>query len=235
LASSTPNYGFETGVVTDDFIEPSHHNRLADTVDRALGEFLTHVIAAGAQDGWEIELTKEVSAGRGLISACWCQTGAAQAIEQLTNDAVNHVYGVLDETSAPEGTAQFVAQVAPPGPGGSILLGTIELDAGGAVVTIDNDAPGVQRSCHRLAVETLVGSGVVQGVPGGATVVACVSHAAIGEFRVPGDLRVDSDTPLTEWEVAQHHRGDEFTIRVTNLSSYPVDFAYTWSREGIIK
>ena len=32
----TGNYQFVTAVAVDDFVQPSHNNRLADTVDRVL-------------------------------------------------------------------------------------------------------------------------------------------------------------------------------------------------------
>lgn len=235
MASSTPNYDLTTDVVADDFVAPSHNNRLADTIDRALGEFLKSIIAAGAHEGWEITTAKTVAAGQGLLGACWCRTVVAQDIQDLTDGAVNYVYGALVENSAPDGEISFVAQVAPPGPGQAILLGTIELDAGGNVVAVDNNAAGSQRDCHRLAIEELQGTGIIEGVPGGATVSACVSHAAAGEFRIPGDLRVSSESQDFEWAVTEHHRGDEFWLRVTNSGSYPGDFEYDWSREGITR
>lgn len=235
MASTTPNYGFATDVVADDLVEPTHHNRLADVVDRALGEFLTHIIPAGAHEGWAITASKEMTAGQGLLGACWCRTSGAQAINDLTDGALNYVYGVPEEDSAPDGAVRFVAQIAPPGPGGAILLGTIELDADGNVLSIDNQAPGVQRSCHRIAIERLEGTGIIEAIPGGATVFACVSHVEMGEFRAPGDLQVSSEAASFEWEVTHHHRGDEFRIQVTNNGSYVADFTYTWSREGIVR
>ena len=45
MATTTPNYQLATGVVTDDFVQPDHQNRVADTVDRALGRFLRRMTA----------------------------------------------------------------------------------------------------------------------------------------------------------------------------------------------
>lgn len=235
MGSTTPNYGFATAVVADDLVEPDHNNRLADTVDRTLGEFLRHIIPMGAHEGWEITGDKEVSAGQGLIGACWCRTMEAQEIVGLSEGAVNYVYGAADAQSAPAGTVQFVAQTAPPGPGEAVYLGTIELDAEGEVVEIDNEAAGVQRNCHRLAVERLAGSGLVEDVPAQESVTVKVEHGSEGEFRVPGDLRVTSDSPDFEWEVAEAHRGDRFRLRVTNVGGEAADFAYEWSREGLAR
>lgn len=235
MASTTPNYGFATGVAADDLVEPDHNNRLADTVDRTLGEFLRHIIPAGAPEGWEISAETKVTAGQGLIGACWCRTLEPREITGLSEGAVNHVYGAPTAQSAPEGAVQFVAQTAPPGPGGSVYLGTIELDGDGEVVGIDNEAAGAQRNCHRLAVERLEGSGLVEDVPAEESVIVEVEHGSEGEFRVPGDLRVTSDSPDFEWEVAEAHRGDRFRMQVTNTGSEAADFAYEWSREGLAR
>ena len=235
MAATTQNYGFATGVAADDFVEPDHNNRLADTVDRTLGEFLRHIIPAGAHEGWEITGDKEVSAGQGLIGACWCRTLEAQEIVGLIEGAVNHVYGAPTAQSAPEGAVQFVAQTAPPGPGDAVYLGTIELDGEGEVVGIDNEAAGTQRNCHRLAIERLEGSGLVEDVPAEESVTVEVAHESEGEFQVPGDLQVTSDGADFEWEVTEAHRGDRFRLRVTNVGSEAADFAYEWSREGLAR
>ena len=235
MPSTSPNYGFATGVVNDDFVAPSHNNRLADTVDRALGGVLQSILAPGVLEGWELDETEEVAAGGGLIGPCWCRTYAPQAVDGLTDGAVNYVYGCLEATSAPDGTVQFVAQIAPPGPGQSIFLGTMELDSQGDVVAVDNAAPGVERSCHRVAFGALEGSGVVEAVPGGAEVAVTVGHGAMGEFRIPGALSVAPTSETCECVVTEHHRGDRFLMVVKNCGSYLEDLVYTWSRDGILR
>jgi len=235
MASSTENYGFTTGVTSDDLVEAGHHNRVADTVDRALGEFLRGVINRGACQGWEIGEDKTVGPGEGLVGACWCRTGSAQAIAGLTSGAVNYVYVALDETSAPDGTVQFVGQLAPPGPGGAAFLGTLELDGQGAVLSVDNHAEGVERQCHALRFGKLAGSGTVVGVPGGGSQAVMVDHAAAGEFRTLGDLRVEAGGEGFEVRVLEHHRGDRFELEVTNPGEEPADVVYSWSREGLLR
>ena len=65
MAGSTANYGLATGVVTDDLIEPEHHNRVADTLDRVLGWFLKRMMADGAYSGWTLTTAGTVEPGSG--------------------------------------------------------------------------------------------------------------------------------------------------------------------------
>jgi hypothetical protein len=235
MASSTHNYGLATAVATDDLVEAAHHNRIADTLDRALGELVQRVLSSGALEGWEVTNAKQVSAGDGLIGACWCSTTAAQSITGLTNGALNYIYAVLDEGSAPHGSVQFVGQMAPPGPGGSILLGTLELDGAGEAIAVDNAPADVQRSCHPLRFAALAGTGVVTALPGGQSASVVVDHSASGVFRLPGDLRVSAQAANTEVVVSADHQGDQFGITVRNLGGSPVDAAYGWTREGVLQ
>ena len=70
MGSTTPNYGLATGVQTDELVEPWHHNRVADTLDRALGEMVRRLLPEGVHAGWLIGEEKSVTAGSGLIRAC---------------------------------------------------------------------------------------------------------------------------------------------------------------------
>ena len=235
MASSTPNYGLATAVETDDLVEATHHNRMADTLDRALGELVKGLLGTGAHEGWEITNAKQVGAGAGLIGPCWCSTAAAQGISGLTNGAVNYVYAVLDEGSAPDGSVRFSGQLAPPGPGSSILLGTLALNGAGQVVTVDNAPTGAQRSCHALRFGELVGTGTVANLPAGQTASVLVDHSAAGVFRLPGDLRASTATLNVAVTVSEHYRGDRFGLTITNSGTTPASVTYTWTREGILQ
>jgi len=235
MAGTTPNYGLATDVQTDDLVEPWHHNRVADTLDRALGEMVRQLLGDGVHAGWMIEETKRVTSGTGLIGGCWCGTGVAAEIAGLTNGTVNYVYAVSGEGSAPDGTVAFVAQLAPPGPGGSVLLGTIELAADGSVVAVDNGCEGAQRERHGLMFGRVSGSGIEEDVAADETVEIVVDHGAAGGFRVPGELRVTSDSPGFAWVVTEHHRGDGFVIAATNGGTESADFEYEWEREGLLR
>jgi hypothetical protein len=75
MAGVSANYGLATGVLADDLIEPQHHNRVADTVDRVLGLFLKRMMAAGVYEGWSLTLDGEVTAGEGLVGRVQGQRG----------------------------------------------------------------------------------------------------------------------------------------------------------------
>ena len=63
--AQTNIYGLPTGVVADDFIEPSHHNRIADPLDRLLGNFLQKLMADGAV--YSIDAKATFYAGGALV------------------------------------------------------------------------------------------------------------------------------------------------------------------------
>lgn len=235
MANVTPNYKLTTDVVTDDFVQPEHNNRVADTLDRVLGCFLRQIIVAGVHEGWEITQDKQVGPGEGLVSACWCKTATAQDIDGLTNGAVNYVFIEADETSAPEGTVRVYAQLSPSGPSGSILLGTLELDAEGEVVAVDNEAEGVARNCHPLAWGAFAGGGTVEAVPPGGEVSFYVDHGEQGSFRLPGAIAFEVEGEQFAWSLDQAHDAERFRVTAVNEGSYPADLEYAWEREGILR
>lgn len=226
----TENYLLVTDVVVDDFVQPSHNNRLADTVDRVLGSVLRRLLTAGVFEGWSILGDKTVGTGQGLVGACWCQTTAAQEISGLTANAVNHVFIAATADGGPQGTVSAFAQLSSTGPSDSIYLGTIELDAAGEVLGIDNAADGVQRQCYPLAWRDLAGSGTIEDVAPSAQETVYVTHEAL---RVPGAIVLASDTPDFTWEIGESWRGDKFLLAVTNGGASTADFEFIWARTGI--
>ncbi len=226
----TDNYQFVTAVAVDDFVQPSHNNRLADTVDRVLGSVLRRLLTAGVHEGWSILADKTVGPGQGLVGVCWCETASAQAITGLTDDAVNHVFVQATADGGPDGTISVFAQLSGTGPSDSVYLGTIELDAGGDVVAIDNAAAGVDRQCYPLAWRSLSGSGTVESVDPEAEESVYVEH---DDLRVPGAIELSSSSQDFTWEIDETWRADEFLLRVTNNGGSAADFEYTWTREGI--
>jgi hypothetical protein len=230
MAGWTGNYGFATDVAVDDFVQPAHNNRIADTVDRVLGGVLKNLMRPGVLEGWSILADRTVGVGQGLVAACWCQTTQAQAIVGLTDDAVNHVFLEADADGPTGGSVNVFAQLSSSGPTGAIYLGTIGLDAAGAVTAINNDAPGVDRQCHPLAWSTLSGAGTIAAVPAGGEASDLVSHQAL---RVPGAIALETTSPDFTWEITESWRGDGFLLTVTNNGASAADFDYTWTREGI--
>lgn len=235
MPNLTPNYKLTTDVVTDDFVQPEHNNRAADTLDRVLGWFLRQIIRAGVYEGWEITEAKQVSPGEGLVWACWCKTVSGQDVEDLTNGAVNYVFVEANDTSAPDGTVRTYAQLSPSGPSGSVFLGTVELDGDGEVVAIDNEAEGVDRDCHPLRWGAFAGSGSVEAVPPGAEVSFYVDHGEQGSFRAPGAISFQVEGGEFSWSIDQAHDAERFRVTAVNEGSYVEDLEYSWQREGLVR
>jgi len=226
----TENYLFATDVVVDDFVQPSHNNRLADTVDRVLGSVLRRLLTAGVLEGWSILSDKTVGTGQGLVGACWCQTMAAQAITGLAAGAVNHVFIAATAEGGPQGTVSVSAQLSSTGPTDSVYLGTIELDGAGEVLGIDNGAEGVQRQCYPLAWQSLSGVATIESVEPSTEASVDIMHEAL---RVPGAIELTSPSPDFAWEISESWRGDRFLLTVTNEGASAADFEFAWSRVGI--
>lgn len=232
MAGTTEFYGLTTGVVTDDFVEADHHNRVADTLDRVLGNVLTKLLAAGVYAGWEMDLLGQVGAGEGLVGGCWCRTVAAQAIAGLTAGATNYVFARAEAASGPEGTVSFFAQLSAMKPAGAVLLGSVEVDGSGQVVGVDCALPGVDRHCVRMELAPVSGSGMVTAVAANEEFTAQVSH---GAMRVPGAISFASSSVDFTWSLDETWRGEGFVVKGRNNGAVEADFVYTWSRQGFIE
>lgn len=233
MPQTTDNYGLPTGMVADDFIEPEHQNRLADTLDRVVGSFLRNIMTDGALSGWELTTDAQVAAGEGLIGGCYCKTNGPQDISGLTDDAVNYVYAQTDATSANQGTVAFAAQKTSSPPPGAIHLGTITLDASGQVTARDSSAEGADRNLYRLEIEQVDGSGTETGVADGATVTIEIDHSSQAELVMPGAIDIQCNTEF-DWTVKAAHQSGGFTIEATNTSGASADLTYSWTRHGIV-
>lgn len=230
--TATENYGLAAGVVTDDLIEPEHHNRLAEALDRVLGSFLRQMMADGAWSGWELATDGTVGAGEGLVGACWCKTAAALAVTGLTANAVNYVFGGTTEDSATAGSVRFYAELSATKAPGSVLLGAMTVDSDGKVAAVDDGVDGVDRNCLRLEIGTARGNGTVASVPVGESCTVNVSHGV--SFAVPGAIAVDVPGEGFTTEVRNAHEAAGFVIVGTNTGTQAADFVYAWERRGLI-
>ncbi|MBU0610887.1 MAG: hypothetical protein KKI08_23610 [Armatimonadetes bacterium] len=243
MAGTTENYGLAVGVVTDDIVEPDHHNRVAATLDRVLGGVIRNLMADGAHEGWLLNLDGEVTAGEGLVAGCWCRTTEAAATSGLTNSATNHVFARTNSGSAPDGTVEFVAQLTAEKPEGAVYLGTVEVDAGGAVTAVDNDADGVDRNCFSLEISEISDSGVLEGFYGlseGEMALIEVEHAAEGEFAWTEPPRM-ADAPGVAFLLdAGYTNGSRFRVWAMRTDDVgggwtgpaAADLEYAWTRLG---
>ena len=231
MGTQTEHYGLAAGVVSDDFVQPDHQNRVAETLDRVVGNVVKQLISAGVYSGWLIQENKTVSAGAGLLQGCWCGTSSNQAITGLQDDAVNYIFAVANDQSPDKGAVDFSAQLTAEGPTGAVYLGTIELDSGGEVVEIDSSV--AERGCFPLLTETVSGNGEIEEVPGGGQVSFEIDHGEAASFLVPGAIEFEAAGDDFEIELHNTHQKAQFEVVATNSSSYPRDLVYTWQRWGI--
>ena len=123
-------------------VDEDDWNRVTKTVRRALGELMQKVMYAGCltTSGWRITTGKTIGAGEGIVDECYCQTTSATDISGLlTNGAKNYVWLVTNSDSATDGAVVAQASLAPVAPAYACKLGSITLDALGAVTHVDND------------------------------------------------------------------------------------------------
>ncbi len=233
MAERTEHYGLPVGVVADDIIEAEHHNRLAATLDRVVGNVLCKLWADGAYQGWELTEEKTVSAGEGLVGGCWCRTAGAQSISGLTPHALNYVFARKNNDSAPMGAVDFAAQLYPDKPVGAVYLGWMILDENGNVLEIDNQASGVDRNCLRLEIGEAKGSGLVLAVPPGEDFVVEITHSL--RLIVPGALEFSCENEDFSWELIETYRPDGFKVRGKNNGTQEADFVYAWRRRGFVE
>jgi hypothetical protein len=243
MAGITENYGLTVGVVTDDIIEPDHHNRVAATLDRVLGGMIRHLLVNGAHQGWLLTTDADVTAGAGIIAGCWCETDEASAITGLTRNAINHVFAVTNAGSAPDGTVDFVAQLTEVTPEGAVYLGTATVDASGTVTAVDSLVAGVDRDCLSLAVTVIAGSGVVEGFYGlseGEMALIEVDHLELGEFHWAEPPRIE-DAPgvafLLDVACTNGRRFRVWAMRTDDVGGgwtgpAAADLEYSWTRRG---
>jgi hypothetical protein len=230
MAGVSENYGLAVGVATDDFIEPEHHNRVAATLDRVVGNVWKKMMAQGAYSGWGLTLAGTVTAGEGHVGGCWCQSVAEQAIAGLTAGSTNYVFGRATAEGPTAGTVDFFAHVSATKPAGAILLGTVEVDGAGVVTAANGDVAGVDRNCVRLEIGKLSGSGLVTDVAPGAEVTAQVGH---GEMLVPGAIEFSGSAGFG-WELKETYRGDGFAVTTRNDGAVVANFSYSWVRRGLV-
>ena len=230
MAGITENYQFVTDVVVDDFVQPEHNNRIADTVDRVLGSVLRRLFTAGAFAGWSIQADRTVAAGQGLVAGCWCETSGPREIAGLCDEAVNHVFIEAGVDAPRDGSVNVFAQLTSSGPADAIYLGTIEIDDAGAAVAIDNTAEGAERACHPIAWENVGGVGKMEAIPPGGEASEYVTHA---QLRVPGAIELSPDSAEFAWKISDTWRSDRFLLTVSNNGADEADFEYSWAREGI--
>lgn len=233
MPEQSPIYALPTGLQADDLIQPAHHNRIADTLDRVLGSALQKLLAAGPLSGWLLTENAQVSAGEGLVAGCWCHTDAPADISGLTDGLVNYIFALPTAHSADAGQVAFAAAPTVEGGSGGVLLGTVTLDAQGQVTAVDSHAEGVERDLRRLQIRTISGAAAAMQVPAETTVTVAVDHSQQARLAMPGAIELQGAGEGFECEIRGAWQAGGFAIAVTNTGEQAADFACTWKRQGI--
>jgi hypothetical protein len=229
----TTHFGLATGVGHDDVLEPWHHNRLADVVDRVLGGVLSSLLGDGVHSGWLLTGDGTVTPGDGLVAACWCTTQQERAISGLAPGATNYVFAEPVTGSAPAGEVAFAARLHPVGAARSVLLGSLEAAPDGTIVSVANDLPGCARDLHGLRWRTARGELAVASVPAGGQAEVIVEHGDQCTFRMPGVVGVETAPSGFTWSVTDGFQGSRFVVVVRNGNADALPFVARWTRCGI--
>jgi len=230
-------------VVTDDIIEPDHHNRLAATLDRVLGGVIRNLLVNGVHEGWLLTTDGEVTAGAGLVAGCWCETDEDSEVSGLTDSATSYVFARTNGGSAPDGVVDFVAQLTAEAPEGAVYLGTAEVDADGVVTAVDNEAAGVDRDCISLEVAVISGNGTLEGFYGlseGELALIEVDHTAQGEFVWAEPPRIEDAPGVAFLLDVGYTNGSRFRVWAMRTDDVGggwtgqagADLEYAWTRRG---
>lgn len=230
MAGVTEHYGLAVGLVTDDFIEPEHHNRVAATVDRVVGGFLKKMMADGAYSGWGLTLEGTVTAGEGLVGGCWCATNSEQVITGLAA-GTNYVFGRAESEGPTTGAVAFFAQLSATKAPGTVLLGTAEMNGFGVVTAVEEGLEGADRNCVRLEIGTVRGSGLVADVGASEEFTVEVTHTQ--GLLVPGAIEFAGSEGFS-WELRETYRGEGFVVQGRNEGAVEADFSYSWVRRGLL-
>ena len=142
----TPNFGLAT-TIDGAPMAAAEWDKLMDGVDRQVGTALAALFGSGVISGGLVLSSKDVGPSVILVGGAVGTTLANQVITGLTNGHTNVIWAVRVDSSDPADSVTFNAGVLAfvandVQPANSTLLGTLALDGGGTVGTIDNAPAG---------------------------------------------------------------------------------------------
>ena len=244
----------------------SNFERLFDGLDRQMNGTLRYVCGQGVVSGFEVQTDKTVSAGTVVVGGggqgTWIgTTNSDRDISSLLVDGTeNTAWAALirvpttgagswpgyEDTFTAGAVNVIVRDTAPPN---AFKVGTITLDAGGAVTAVDNevlDRPTILGS----AVQTWRGSVTVTDVEAGTTLWVDVDHsvAELGsaegiDFAMPGKVTVwnpkEGDPNGFVVRKIENARAGQFGFELVHHAD--LSYAYSgadavrlyWTRTGI--
>lgn len=152
-------------------------------------------------------------------------------IQDLTVNALNYVFGRVSGRTTRDGIIQWVASTSSAKLTGDILVATLSLDAGGAVVSSNNTPAGCDRNLWvgMGAVHQLEFEGELVGLAPGAYTDFYVPHSAL---ILLGPVEFSVQTEGASYEILECCEGARFKARVTNDTSYAGTVEYSGVRWG---
>lgn len=235
-----PRSGLETAYVHNDHVEADEYNRLTGIASYQIQQGFSDLHGFGCfpcLGSWIILLTGQVGPGTGYFPVGWYgETLINSDILATTDGALNYVYVLQVDATAPAKAVSFTANTTGVQPADSIRLGTMTLDAAGNVTAIDQSS----KQCilpwadsFEAMILSVSGSGTAPDVAAGATRIITVDHTAAQLFRVCGAIDFEVGAPFTTAIYQDYARGF-FIVRLTNTHGYnPADANYSWTRYGI--
>lgn len=174
---------------------------------------------------WETELPQAVQAGDAYVVTFF-------SIQGLTAGALNYIFGRATDRTAPHGVLQWVANTTEAKAEGDFLVGTLTLDAQGAVVEANDSPEGVDRCFFPGVgqVHTITLTGTIEGLEPAASVEITRTH---DELILFGPLTAESDNPDCSIEVVEGWQADRVVLRLTNNHPYSLPaVSYSVTRKG---
>ena len=212
------------GLLTDtDYtgdVTGANWNRVTKTIRRVVGEMVQKIIYAGCltTSDWRIATGKTIGAGEGIVDDTYCETTTTTDISALLVDgATNYVY-LLDNSDSPtDGDIVAAASILASAPDYACRLGSITLNALGAVTAVDNDDEDFMRDYalplrwRRYQFDSTV------TVPYGTYADIEIDHSADVTFVHAFAPKLSSITENTRATLAMHGTTNgKFTMRIYN-------------------
>ncbi len=235
-----PRSGLETAYVHNDHIEAAEYNRLNGIASYQIAQGFRDLHGFGVfpcTTSWIILATGQVAPGTGYFPEGWYgETLVNSDIAGTTDGALNYVYVLQVDATAPSKTVSFIANTTNVQPADSIYLGEMTLDAGGVVTLVDQTDKQCVYSADQLfeaKILSVSGSGVAPDIAAGATRIITIDHSTAQEYRVRGSISFSVGAPFTV-AIYQDWAMGWFRIRLTNTHGYnPATANYSWTRYGI--
>lgn len=173
---------------------------------------------------WEAALPSAVAAGTTFTVTFFY-------VNDLTPGTLNYAFGRPTARTTQDGLIEFVASTSATPAVGDLLLATMTLDGGGAVVASDNAPTGHSRNlwAGAGAVHQTAFSGTLTGLLPGAYSDVTVAH---DDLLLLGPVEVTLSDEDCTWELVEGYRLDQIIVRFTNNGSYSTNLTYSGVRWG---